>query len=74
MNLIPVKDSSVIAGYAYDPETRVLRVQTKSGATYDHPGVPMEKAEAFAGAASKGAFWNKKIQPHHKATKVETKK
>lgn len=70
LTLTPVTDSSAISGYHYDPETRVMHIQSKTGATYRYSEFPAEKAEAFAGNASKGSYWNKVIQKHHKGTKV----
>lgn len=71
LDFTPVTNSSVIAGHHYDPTTNVLHVQTKSGHVYRYDDVPAEKAEAFAGSASKGVFWNKKIVNRHKAVKVQ---
>lgn len=70
MILTPVTGSSVIAAHAYDPDTRKLWVKTHSGDLYEYDEVPAEKAHAFAGNASMGAYWNKKIQPYHKGRKV----
>jgi len=70
MNHTAVNGSSVIASYGYDPETRKLQVRTHGGATYEYDEVPAEKAEVFATTASKGAYWNKKIQPHHKGRRI----
>lgn len=74
LKLTPVTDSSVISGHHYDPDTRTLHIQTKSGSTYRYDDFPMEKAEAFAGNKSKGAYWNRTIQPHHKGVKVDLPK
>lgn len=70
MKLTDVKGSSVIAAHGYDPGTGKLRVKTHTGHIYEHEGVSVEKYAAFTGAASPGTFWNKKIQPLHKAKKI----
>jgi hypothetical protein len=62
-------ESSLIEAHTYDPNTRTMTV-TIRGKTYEHREVPIEKYAAFTGSASLGSFYNKKIKPHHKGTKV----
>jgi len=73
MKLLPVHDSSVIKAQGYDPATNTLRVQLKSGKTYDYHDVPLEKYAAFTGARSPGAFWNSRIKSGHRVTQHEPK-
>lgn len=63
-------DSSMLKGQHYDPTTSTLHVQFANGSIYRIDGVPMDKAEAFAGAASPGTFYNAKIRDNHVAVKV----
>lgn len=70
MKMNPVTDSSFITGHSYDPETQTLRIRTKTGATYEHPGVPPQTYAAFTGAASPGQFYNKRIKSVHASAKV----
>ncbi len=69
MKLIPVDNSSNIKAYAYDPATKVLRVQFKNGGTYDYAEVPQETVDAFVEADSKGSYLSV-IKAEHEATKV----
>lgn len=68
-DLTPVK-SSMMAGYAYDPNTRDLVVQFNSGAAYRYSDVSAEKVEAMAGNKSIGAYFNAKISGKHPAVKL----
>lgn len=65
--------SSAIAGHSYNPDTRKMRVtfKGKTPSTYEYDDVPLEKYAAFTGAASMGAFHNKKIKPNHVGRKVK---
>ena len=59
--IVPM-DSTVFDGHHYDPQTQRLTLQFKSGKVWQYEGVPMEKAEAFAGNSSPGAFFGQKIK------------
>jgi hypothetical protein len=69
LHMTPIA-SSMFDSHNYDPDSRVLTVQFKNGATYQHADVPADKFEAFVGAASPGQFYNARIQPNHPGTKV----
>lgn len=60
-NLTPMK-SSVFDGHTYNPATSKLTVRFNSGKTWEYDDVPMEKATAFAGAASPGRYFSDKIK------------
>ena len=49
-------DSSNIDAYAYDPHTKILSIEFKSGRTYNYSGVDHTTADAFDTAESKGRF------------------
>lgn len=68
-DLTPLK-SSAVNGYAYDPQSRQLTVEFKSGGRYVYDDVPIERVTAFAGSASPGSFLAKKIQSQYRATKL----
>lgn len=68
MELTPC-NSSFITGHHYDADKRELTVEIK-GKRYAHADVPMEKAEAFSGAASPGAYYGKKIKGLHASRSV----
>jgi hypothetical protein len=61
--------SSNVASVGFDPETRTLEVQFKSGGTYRHVEVPQSVYDGFMAADSKGGFYSKAIKgkyAHHK--------
>jgi hypothetical protein len=53
---IPVKGSSVIRSYKYDPAAREFEAAT-TGGTYIHGDVSPEQVKAFENAPSKGKAW-----------------
>ncbi len=67
--LTPMK-SSMLNGQHYDPATGTLTVEFKNGSRYSYEGVPIDKYEAFQGAASPGGFFAAKIRNNHTATKL----
>ena len=54
--------STVIGHFAYDPDTAALDVEFVSGRRYRYFSVPGEVSERFAGAFSKGRFFNAQIR------------
>lgn len=68
-DLVPM-ESSLIAGYHYDPPTNRLTVKFKNGDVWQYDDVPHERAEAFAGNASPGAFFGKKIKGQYPGRKL----
>lgn len=62
--------SSMLNGQHYDPATQTLTVEFKNGSRYAYAGVPVDKYEAFSGAASPGSFFAAKIRNNHTATKL----
>ena len=73
IDLVPV-ESSQLAAVGHDAETNTLRVQFKSGATYDYSGVAAEKFEAMLAADSLGKFFGSEIKAKvddHPFTKIE---
>ena len=68
-DLTPIS-SSMFSGHHYDPATRRMHVQYKSGAVYAIDDVPMEKVEAFSGALSPGRYFNERIKPNYVSRKV----
>jgi len=68
--------SSMLAGHAYDPNTRTLSVQYmgKDGApssVWTYEAVPMERAEALSGSMSPGRYFNDKIKGLYTARQVK---
>ena len=68
-DLIPLK-SSAIQGYHYEPNSRALTVKFPSGDLDQYADVGIEKVEAMTGAASPGAYFNKRIAGLHTGKKV----
>lgn len=69
LELTPLK-SSMLNGYHYDQESRTLTVEFSNGTKYAYADVPLDKIEAFTGAASPGGFFAAKIRNNHSATKL----
>lgn len=67
-------ESSNIAAIGYQPASRQLRVQFKSGGLYQYSGVPQRTHKAFDGAPSKGKYFARNIRgeyPVEHLNKVE---
>lgn len=62
--------SSMLSGYHYDPDSRVLTVRYTSGAEYAHDDVSAEKVHALEGNVSPGRFFNAHIRDNHPGRKV----
>ncbi len=66
--------SSVVLRLFYDPERRELFVHFVSGRAYVYEGVPAEVHAAFAGAPSKGTFFNRFIRDRYRFREVARKR
>jgi hypothetical protein len=55
-------DSSAISSVGYDPRSRILEVEFRSGAVYDYSGVTPRLWAAFLEAPSKGTFFSRRIR------------
>ena len=55
-------DSSLIAGWDYDPLLAKLTVKFKNGSTYHYYDVPPEVAEQLKSADSPGHFFARNIK------------
>ena len=62
--MIPVASSN-IAGYDYDPETRILQIQFTSGRVYQFKDVPENIVDEFSTADSKGRYFNENIKHNY---------
>lgn len=62
--------SSHIAAYGFDPDANTLRIEFKSGKTFDYAGVDAAKYERLRGCASVGKFFHAEIKSQHQATPV----
>lgn len=58
-------DSSNVAGYRYNPGTKVLQIRFKSGRVYGYKDVPQNVVDEFASANSKGKFVNSNIKHNY---------
>lgn len=67
--LMPM-DSSLFDGYHYEPATNLLTVKFTNGDVWQYHDVPHERAEAFAGNASPGAFFGRKIKGQYSGKKL----
>lgn len=62
--------STVVRRFAYDPTSRALDVEFVSGRRYRYAGVPLEVAEAFRSAFSKGRFFNARVRDRYPCTEL----
>ena len=63
--------SSQIARYGYNAETETLRVEFKSGGTYEYSGVDAEKFAEMQASDSHGKFLHSRVKPYHPLKKLE---
>lgn len=70
--LNPVKSSN-IAATGYDPETKTLAVQFRSGkgATYHYADVPEQVYKEMCDAQSVGSYLNKNVVGKYVHTKID---
>ena len=54
--------STVIRRFLYSPDDQQLWVEFTTGRRYVYSGVPIEVADAFRGAFSKGVYFNSRIR------------
>jgi hypothetical protein len=66
----PATQPSVVS-FMHDPETKSLTVNFHGGRSYRYDKVHPDHAAALAKAASKGAYLNEHIIPHHTFTKIK---
>lgn len=71
LELQPV-DSTSVARIGYDREAMEIYVEFHTGAVYGYRRAPDFVYEAFAAAASKGAFLNEAIKPRFAVRKLRS--
>lgn len=62
--------SSVIAGLGYDPGTKILEVEFRTGRLYQYFPVPQVVYEALLNAKSLGKYFNEQIRDHYSFREV----
>lgn len=62
MNWIPTPESSNLAGFGYEPTTRVLTVEFKASGKYNYYDVPQQVFEQMKTASSRGQFHAQNIK------------
>lgn len=62
MDWIDTPQSSNVARFGYDEETRVLKVEFKNGAVYDYYDVPEQVFNGMKSAASVGQYLAQQIK------------
>jgi hypothetical protein len=55
-------DSTNVKAIGYDPVSRTMRVEFKSGGAYDYPDVQQEAFDDFLNSDSKGRHFHKHIR------------
>lgn len=62
------RDSTHIAASKYDPETRELHIQFRSGGTWAYHDVPAHVADKFHAAESLGTAFMREIRDRYRHT------
>lgn len=70
MQLKPVTSSNIKA-VGYDPSSKALHVQFKSGQTHRYDDVSPEKHAALMAADSVGSHFHQHIRNSHKSARVD---
>lgn len=70
MTWIDTPESSNILRFSYDESMRVLRVEFKSGVSYDYFDIPVGVLEGFKMAPSKGQFLAAQIKGNFRYARV----
>lgn len=76
MNMVPIKSSNISA-VGYDPESRTLGVQFKTGAEHHYADVPPERYAAMTASDPKhsvGSYFHTHIKSAYKSTKAGVNK
>jgi hypothetical protein len=67
--------STVISTFTYDPETRSLRIEFRSGLVYEYLDVPQMVFDDMKNSPAKGIYLNRHIKGHYEFRKLsEVKK
>lgn len=66
-------DSTTVRGIGYATEAQTLEVEFTSGRVYQYFDVPPEIYRAFAGASSKGSYFNAEIKNVYRFSEVKSK-
>lgn len=70
VQIAAVKTSSVIAGLEYDPASRTLEVEFRSGRIYQYFGVPKSEYQALLKAPSLGSYFNREIRNRYRTKEI----
>ena len=62
MEWIPTPQSSNVAGFGYDDERRVLKVEFKNGSVYDYFDVPDQVFNGMKSASSVGQYLAQQVK------------
>jgi hypothetical protein len=70
MEWIETPESSNLMGFGYEPSNMVLRVEFKSGGTYEYFDVPERIFEDMKAAPSRGSFLAQNIKGVYRYARV----
>ena len=71
-DLLSMRTSSVIAGVEYDPRSRTLEVEFRTGRVYHYFGVAKAEYQALLDAPSLGNYFNREIRNRYRTREVIT--
>ena len=63
-------DSSAFTHAGYDPAKKEFHVKFKDGSAWAYDNVDQSHEVGFEHASSKGAYFMRKIKPHHTARRL----
>lgn len=69
MNMTPV-NSTNLAAIGYDPGSRTLRVEFRTGGTYDYFDVPQTEYDGLRNASSHGEYLARSIKGKYRYARV----
>ena len=67
---LPVSSSTILS-VGYDPQTRVMQVEFKSGRVYNYFDISEHLYQQFMNTSSKGQFLDENIKYNYRYQKVE---
>lgn len=62
--------STNVASVGYDPGSKVLEIEFKSGGVYQYSGVPEKRYQSLMKASAIGSYFIREIKPWYACEKV----
>jgi len=62
--------STNVASVGYDPKSKVLEIQFKSGGVYQYSGVPEKRYQSLMKASAIGSYFVREIKPWYACRRI----